>query len=266
MWRDLSERKNAEAGREILTRDLNEKNKELEAIVYVASHDLRSPLLNVMGFSRQISGACHQLENIIVSNGSTVKVSDLTPLVHESMPRALKFIEQGVAKMDALLSGFLRYSRAGRVEIDMQVLDMNALLKNIVGEMNYQLQQARAEVRVSELPECRGDPMQISQVFTNLLDNALKYREPGRACIVFVEGIVEGSKAIYKVTDNGIGIAPEHQARIFEIFHRLHPAMHPGDGLGLTIAQRIVQRHEGNVSVSSQPGVGSTFSVVLPTA
>ena len=71
---------------------------------------------------------------------------------------------------------------------------------------------------------------------------------------------------MYKVTDNGIGIAPEHRARIFEIFHRLHPSMHPGEGLGLTIAQRIVQRHEGNVSVASQTGVGSTFSVVLPAA
>lgn len=266
VWRDLSERKSAEAGREMLTRDLNEKNKELEAIVYVASHDLRSPLLNVMGFSRQISGACHQLETILGANGSTVKVAELTPLVHESMPRALKFIEQGVAKMDALLSGFLRYSRAGRVEMDVQPLDMNALLKNIVGDMSFQLQQAGAEVRVSDLPACRGDAMQISQVFTNLLDNALKYRESERPCIIFVEGIVEGPNAIYKVTDNGIGIAPEHQARIFEIFHRLHPAMHAGEGLGLTIAQRIVQRHEGNVSVASQPGVGSTFSVVLPAA
>lgn len=266
VWRDLSERKSAEAGREMLTRDLNEKNKELEAIVYVASHDLRSPLLNVMGFSRQISGACHQLENIIGANGSMVKVAELAPLVQESMPRALKFIEQGVAKMDALLSGFLRYSRAGRVEIDLQTLDMNALLKNIVGDMSYQLQQARAEVRVSDLPECRGDAMQISQVFTNLLDNALKYLEPERACIIFVEGLVENGRAIYKVTDNGIGIAPEHQARIFEIFHRLHPAMHPGEGLGLTIAQRIIQRHEGSISVSSQPGVGSTFTVVLPAA
>lgn len=266
VWRDLSERKSAEAGREMLTRDLNEKNKELEAIVYVASHDLRSPLLNVVGFSRQISGACHQLETILGSNGATVKVAELEPLVRDSMPRALKFIEQGVAKMDALLSGFLRYSRAGRVEIDLQTLDMNALLKNIVGDMSYQLQQAGAEVRVSDLPECRGDAMQISQVFTNLLDNALKYREAERGSIIFVEGLVEGNRAIYKVTDNGIGIAPEHQARIFEIFHRLHPAMHPGEGLGLTIAQRIVQRHEGSISVASQPGVGSTFSVTLPAA
>ena len=263
MW-DVSERMASEAKREALSRDLEEKNRELETIVFVASHDLRSPLVNVMGFSRQLSGACRQLENLVDRSNGSIVATDAEPIVKGTVPRALKFIEQGVTKMDALLSGFLRFSRLGRAVVEFQRLDMNALIRSILGAMNYQIQQAGADIRVGELPGCLGDPTQINQVFTNLIDNGIKYRQPGRPSIVSVQGRIENNVAVYTVTDNGLGIPRDHLGKIFQIFHRLNPSESAGEGLGLTIAQRILERHGGGITVQSQPGEGSTFIVTLP--
>jgi PAS domain S-box-containing protein len=261
---DLTEQREREASRAALSRDLEEKNSDLEASVYAASHDLRSPLLNVMGFSRQLDTACRQIAPLVHANGE--KKEELEGILENTVPRALRFIEQGVTRMDSLLTGFLRYSRIGRQEIEPQKLDMNAMLKSISSNLAYQMQQSDTGLRIEDLPPCTGDPMQINQLFSNLLDNAIKYRKPGVPCVILVTGKTDGAQVIYSVTDNGTGIAPEHQRVIFEIFHRLNPSIEGGEGLGLTIAQRIAQRHNGAVGVVSQPGVGSTFTVRLPAA
>lgn len=262
---DITRRKADEAQLQQTAADLAEKNKEMETIVYTVSHDLRSPLVNVQGFGRQLNRACEKLAAAVAAaTDGTVPVAELKPPVETAIPQALRFINAGVTKMDSLLTGLLHYSRLGRVALTIRPLDMNALLVEILAAMKFQLDEAKAEVRVAPLPACLGDAAHTGRVFANLLDNALKYRSPTRPLRVTVSGRVEHGQAIYTVADNGIGIALEHQAKIFEIFHRLDPVATGGEGLGLTIAQRVLERQRGRIWVESRVETGSTFHVSLP--
>lgn len=262
---DITQRKADQLTLQQTAADLAERNKELEAIVYTVSHDLRSPLVNVQGFSRQLTRACDTLRAALVgAQDGRLEAEPLRKPLESTIPQALRFINAGVAKMEALLAGLLHYSRLGRIPLAPRPLDMNALLAEIVAAMKFQLLEAKAEVQIDPLPACRADAAQTSQVFANLLDNALKYRSPRRPLRVHVRGRSEGGQVVYTVADNGLGIAPQHQAKIFEIFHRLNPSDSPGEGLGLTIAQRVLERQRGRIWVESAVEVGSCFHVSLP--
>jgi chemotaxis family two-component system sensor kinase Cph1 len=263
---DITQRKADEEELQRIAAELAEKNKELEAIVYTVSHDLRSPLVNVQGFGKQLNRACEVLRTAVTAagEGGMVPTAQIKQPLDGAIPQALKFINAGVNKMETLLAGLLRYSRLGRVALMIRPLNMNGMLAEILAAMKFQLDEARAEVRVDPLPTCLGDSVQTSQVFGNLLDNALKYRDPSRPLRVSIRGEVRDGQAIYTVTDNGVGIASEHQAKVFEIFHRLNPDTTVGEGLGLTIAQRVLERQKGKLWVESRAGAGSTFFVSLP--
>ena len=263
---DVTARKANEEELQRVAAELAEKNKELEAIVYTVSHDLRSPLVNVQGFGKQLNRACEAIRTAVVAAGpdGAVPAAVLQAPLATAIPQALKFINAGVSKMETLLAGLLRYSRLGRVALTIRPLNVNGMLAEILAAMTFQLEEARAEVRVEALPTCLGDTAQTSQVFANLLDNALKYRHPERPLRVAITGQLIDGHVVYSVADNGVGIAPEHQAKVFEIFHRLNPDSTQGEGLGLTIAQRVLERQNGKIWVESRSGEGSTFFVSLP--
>jgi two-component system, chemotaxis family, sensor kinase Cph1 len=264
---DITKRKADEENLKQFARELEEKNKELETIVYTVSHDLRSPLVNVQGFSKQLSRACDKMiAAASTAPESRVPLADLKPQLEGAIPQALKFINAGVNKMEMLLAGLLRYSRLGRVTLNIRPLDMNTLVAEIVAAMRFQIENSHAVLHVGALPNCLGDPAQTNQVFANLIDNAIKYRDPTRQPEITIAGRIEGAEAIFSVADNGIGIAPQHQSKAFEIFHRLNPDTSTGEGLGLTIAQRVLERQRGRIWIESQEGKGATFFVSLPVS
>ena len=264
--RDITKRRRAEEDRERLMQTLALKNEELESVLYVTSHDLRAPLVNIQGFSHELSRSCDLIRSAL---GDKVPAADVDEKVrtalNKDVPEALGFIMTSAKRMDSLLSGLLRLSRLGQAAVNIEPLDMNAMFANITKSMEYQVKEAGATVDIESLPPCLGDASQINQVFSNILDNALKYLDESRPGVIRIYAKVEDGQSIYCVEDNGAGIAPEHQSKIFEIFHRLEPDKKSGEGLGLTIVRHILDRHNGKVWAESELGKGSKFFVSLPS-
>jgi light-regulated signal transduction histidine kinase (bacteriophytochrome) len=167
--------------------------------------------------------------------------------------------------MASLLDGFLQVSRIGSLKIKSVPLDMNSLAKEVLAAMEHQIHQSGAMISVESLPGCVGDMHMVHNVLTNLVSNALKYLDPAKEGRIKISGEVENGESIYCVQDNGIGIAAGHQDKVFEIFHRLNPeGPVGGEGLGLTIVTRAIDRLGGSVWVDSTPGMGSKFFFSLP--
>jgi PAS domain S-box-containing protein len=261
---DITARKHVEDALARRTLELDLANKELEQVLYATSHDLRSPLVNVQGFTKELEAAIQQLLAVLAEAKITANVQkQIIPILTKDIPESIQFILASTLKMDTLLSGLLRLSRIGREKLTVTKLDMNNIITDVLSTHKFQIKEKKVKLHVDHLPACRGDAAQINQVFSNLLDNAIKYLEENRKGKVSVSGKKDGKETVYCVEDNGIGIDNDHIDKIFEIFHQLDPAK-KGTGLGLTIVKRILDNHNGSIKVQSQPGVGSKFFVSLP--
>ena len=265
---DISKTKTAQRERETLLKTLAAKNSELQSILYVASHDLRSPLVNIHGFSGELSKDCVKIRRLIENTDmDTDTKTQILSTLADDIPESVRFIKTGTRKIDMLINGLLQVSRIGNASMNIVPIDMNTLMKDVIGNFGYRIKEDQVSVSCDSLPPCLGDSAKINQVFSNLIDNALKYLNPNRRGAVRVSGNIENGDCVYCVKDNGIGIAAEHQSKIFEIFHRLDPNhIAKGEGLGLTIVRRIVDRHEGQAWVESEPDLGSEFYILLPHA
>jgi PAS domain S-box-containing protein len=262
---DISNRKKSEQEREHFLSELKSKNRDLEQILYVTSHDLRSPLVNVEGFSRELDISLKKLMNTLdkVEMPSDTEET-VARIVKKEAPESMAFISKSIVKMDSMLKGLLKLSRLGRHELRSQEIDMNKMFADVISNFEFKLKNEGINVNVSEVPPCRGDSEQINQVFANLIDNAVKYLDPDQPGVITVSGNREGDSSVYCLEDNGIGIDSDHQEKVFKLFHQLEPGEGKGEGLGLTIAHRIADRHNGKIWVESEPGKGSRFYVQLP--
>ena len=242
-----------------------DKNKELESYLYVASHDLRSPLINIQGFSQRMQKQSDEIKAILSdSKPESEKKVSIDKITNESMPKTLNFILSNVSKMETLINSLLQISRNGRLMLVVIQVDMNQLVNKILAAHNYQIAEASAQFIIQDLHYCYGDENQLNQLFSNIIDNALKYRNPDKQLIIEIASEIQYNKVIYTISDNGIGINSRNIEKIWDVFYRVDPeSIHAGEGIGLSIAKRITNKHKGKIWVESEEGQGSVFFIEL---
>jgi signal transduction histidine kinase len=182
----------------------------------------------------------------------------------QDFSEALGFIKSSIAKMDRLISAILNLTREGRREFEPVSIDTRELIEGIVATVAHQAAEAEAPIRISPLPEIVSDRLALEQIFSNLIDNALKYLKPGVPGDISIRGRTKLGFAIFEVADNGRGIDPKDHQRIFDLFRRAGIQDKPGQGIGLAHVRALVRRLGGTMSVQSELNSGSTFTITLP--
>ena len=244
---DITERKENQQRLEETIDKLETSNERLEQFAYAASHDLQEPLRMVSSYLRLIQ---RRYEDVLDDEGEEY----------------LEFAINGADRMRDMIDALLDYSRVQTQGDPLEPLDLDSVFQDTLSDLDYQIERSDAEITSETLPQVRGDPQQLRQLFQNLVENAITYSgdDPPR---IYVTAERDGSDWIVSVRDEGIGIDPDDQERIFEVFQRLHSREeYPGSGVGLALCQRIIERHDGEIWVESEPGEGATFSFSLPSA
>lgn len=229
------------------TRRLEASNEALLSFAYAASHDLREPLIKIMSFGSRLKD--------MLEGNLPAQAGDYLNVMVSASHRMLQLI-------DDLLS----YSRAGGEEgIPPRSVDLNRVVLEALSDLDPAIQEAGAEIRLGPLPNVRGYPARIRQVFQNLISNAVKFRKPGVPPVIQIEGREEGEWGIVVIRDNGIGFEPEQAESLFTIFTRLHTRFeYPGTGVGLALCRRILNQIGGTIKAEGEPGVGAVFTLAFP--
>ena len=250
------------------TNDLSRANDEIQRFAYIVSHDLRSPLVNVMGFTAELEAGTKAIAELIdraEAEAPQIVSEDARLAAREDLPEAIGFIRTSTAKMDRLINAILKLSREGRRNIAPEPLDMAALVGGIRDTLRHRLDETGGEIMVEgSLPMIRSDRLAIEQVFANVIENAVKYAHKSRAIEVTVRARAAGSRAIFEIADNGRGIDPRDHARVFDLFRRSGQQDQPGEGIGLAHVRALTYRLGGTIDVASTLGEGATFRIDLP--
>jgi len=246
---ELSQQKEAERALEQYAARLEESNRNLEQFAYAASHDLQEPLRKIQSFG--------EILNQRVAHKLDADEADILARVRTSAKRLWVMI-------DSLLS----LSRISSRTRTFSRINTNALVQEVLADLEISIHTHHARVRVDSIPDLYGDPSQIHQLLQNLIGNAIKFHLPSKPPQVTVSGSsVSDTQVEIRVQDDGIGFSTAHLERMFRPFERLQPRSEfEGVGMGLAICSRIVERHAGTITAQSEPGKGSTFIVTLPKA
>ena len=254
------------------TAELTRANTEIQRFAYIVSHDLRSPLVNVMGFTSEMALSLKPLRALLSKVEDTGgcdpagrEFAEARAAVEQDIPESLGFIRTSTQKMDRLINAILKLSREGRRTLTPEPIAMGALMTQIADTLKSQTEDKGADVEISPgLPDLVSDRVAVEQVLSNVLENALKYLKPGRPGRIVVRGRREPTAVVYEVEDNGRGIAPHDHERVFDLFRRAGVQDQPGEGIGLAHVRALVHRLGGNISVQSELDRGATFRISLP--
>ena len=244
--RDINDRKLAEYQLRELVKELKRSNAELEDFAYVASHDMKEPL-------RMVSSYVSLLKKRY--GGKLDRDAD----------DFIAFASNGAAQMQRLIEDLLAFSRVGTKGGEFVATDTMAIMDRINANLKFKLDDKKAELAYTGLPEIKADPTQLEQVLVNLVGNAIKFSALDKRPKIEVKAQRDGKYWKFSVSDNGIGIDPQYFEKIFVIFQKLHPKdQYEGTGVGLAICRKIVERHGGKIWVESKPDEGSTFYFTIP--
>ncbi len=226
--------------------ELTESNTELERFAYICSHDLQEPLR-------------------MISNYTQLLMRHLGDSLDEKGQRYAKYVIDGAVNARALITDILAYAKIGTESEKTEPVDCENVLSMVIKHLETPILEAAAHITHDELPSVQAYRTQVTQLFQNLISNAIKFRHHDRPPIIHVGAKREGEFWQFSVSDNGIGIAEAHQERIFQIFQRLNKRKdYPGTGIGLAICNKIIEYYGGKIWVKSEPGVGTTFFFTLP--
>lgn len=250
------------------TRDLQRANDEIQRFAYIVSHDLRSPLVNVMGFTAELEAALRPLSELIEQTEKRapgLASPEAKLAVQEDLPEAIGFIRTSTQKMDRLINAILRLSREGRRTISPERIELTRLGEAIVGGIRHLIDDRGASVEIQpDMPAIVSDPLALEQILSNLIENALKYLKPGRPGLIRLSARREAGRVLITVSDNGRGIDPRDHERIFDLFRRSGSQDQPGEGIGLAHARAQAYRIGGTISVASALDEGATFTIDFP--
>jgi signal transduction histidine kinase len=250
------------------TADLSRANEEIQRFAYIVSHDLRSPLVNVMGFTAELEAATGTIGELIdraEERAPELVTEDVRFAAREDLPEAIRFIRTSTQKMDRLINAILKLSRQGRRVIAAEQLDMTTLVDGIGASLTQQMEQRDTILTIEQpLPDLFSDRLAVEQIFSNLIENAVKYLDPKRPGRIVVRGKRDGKRIHYEIEDNGRGIAPSDHSRVFDLFRRSGTQDQPGEGIGLAHVRALAYRLGGVIDVASELGRGATFRLTLP--
>jgi len=243
--RDITERKKAEEMLKLNINELARSNEELEQFAYVSSHDLQEPL-------RMIGSYLQLLERRYEGQ------------LDDKADKYIHFAVDGAARMQNIINDLLAFSRVTSRAKELEMSDVESIYNQVLINLEISIKENNAVITHDPLPKVMADDTQLSQVFQNLISNAIKFRGEDNPKI-HIAAVREINQWLFSVQDNGIGIDPKHKDRIFEVFKRLHKRRdYPGTGIGLSICKKIIERHGGNIWVESELGNGSVFYFTIP--
>ncbi len=245
--RDVTERRAAEQKLREYAENLKRSNEDLELFAFIATHDLQEPIRGIVAYSELLLAECKKEQD---------------PRIEQY----LRIIENAGLRMNTLVSDLREYSRVRTQAKPLEPVDTGIILSNALKNLQLVIKENRASItHDDELPVVLADGTQLTQVFQNLIENAIKFRKTGVTPEVQITAASRVGMWQFAVRDNGIGIPPEYTDKIFILFERLHARdAYPGTGLGLALCKRVIERHGGRIWVESEVGVGSTFYFTLP--
>lgn len=252
------------------TEDLIQANQEIQRFAYIVTHDLRAPLVNIMGFTAELDASLKSLQAYVLNDGkplSADQVQSARLAASEDLPEAIGFIRSSTKKMDGLINAILKISRDGRRQLKPEEIALEPLVETITASVYHQISESDGTIALDiRAPRLNTDRLSLEQIISNIVDNAIKYRNPSRPLALAIRAVPEGRHMLrIEIEDNGRGIAEQDHERIFELFRRSGQQDQSGEGIGLAHVRSLARNLGGEITVNSRLGEGSTFVLRLPS-